>query len=332
MAVLQEMEEAAGVKFVGEEPPAEEPPPPWLRREVVVHYVPTSKSADILEQRQSTRAAIEGRMPQDIVVYTDGSVDQAQQGGAGWVAYNNDGRMTARYHLALGRTASSMQAEESAMHSALQWLLRRERWSTALVVTDSKALVVAIENAQHLAIELQRDFIDLARVGKAVQILWAPGHCGEVGNELADEEAKRGAAAQPQERISVSPAVVRQMLRRRFNNAKSTTQSESLGAVYSKPINHKEEARLTRAEYVDLVRFRTGHHQDFAYWLAKCKFRDSAQCTLCHEEEQTNQHLWTRCPALQMARASTGMGRKMDELCENPIRCMALLRRILRRL
>ena len=59
---------------------------------------------------------------------------------------------------------------------------------------------------------------------------------------------------------------------------------------------------------------------------------ESAECRLCGEEEESSEHLWLRCPALETVRRRDAVGGEFEELFRDPVRSVAFLRYILRRL
>ena len=97
-------------------------------------------------------------------------------------------------------------------------------------------------------------------------------------------------------------------------------------------IHEDREAHLDRPTRVALSRFRAGHHPDLGRWRALVGRTEDPTCRLCGEEEETAEHLWTRCPALELRRRQLGLGLEMRELTDNPGGAQALLGYILRRL
>ena len=55
-------------------------------------------------------------------------------------------------------------------------------------------------------------------------------------------------------------------------------------------------------------------------------------CRLCGRGEETMEHLWLECEALEVGRRTSGLGEELGELTSKPIQSLALLRTILRSL
>ena len=81
-----------------------------------------------------------------------------------------------------------------------------------------------------------------------------------------------------------------------------------------------------------LVRFRTGHHPALRRWQAMVDDSVPTDCRLCERREETMEHLWLECEALEVGRSTSGLVEELGELTSKPIQSLALLRIILRRL
>ena len=75
------------------------------------------------------------------------------------------------------------------------WDFIRIPWRRAAVITDSRSLVDALEgDGSHRRLDRLRQLLrECGEDERELTVLWVPGHCGLQGNEMADEEARRGA-------------------------------------------------------------------------------------------------------------------------------------------
>lgn len=97
----------------------------------------------------------------------------------------------------LERPTSSTSAELHAIKQALRYILRQQpaQW---VIFTDSKAALQTLRRASCFSIHehISRDVSYLNHqvcvAGHRVILQWIPAHCGIIGNEKADEAAKRG--------------------------------------------------------------------------------------------------------------------------------------------
>ncbi len=104
-------------------------------------------------------------------------------------------------HLATALTAtgahsSSFQAAKTAIEKAISWVDETEDWRKALLICDCKSLVDAVGDSHTPDEDIRLVQTAVARLNaeRCFEVLWVPGHCGLMDNELADEEAKRGSA------------------------------------------------------------------------------------------------------------------------------------------
>ena len=95
--------------------------------------------------------------------------------------------------------------------------------ASAIIICDRKSLVYAISKANSAdmsVIQLQVAAAVLA-MSKPIVIVWAPGHCGMPGNELADRQSKlRAAETQADKSLD---ATTRRVLIYRFFHPLSNT-------------------------------------------------------------------------------------------------------------
>ena len=138
---------------------------------------------------------------QDYWVYTDGSAGGLRDGGAGVIVARgcvSVPDVVERMELPAGVVASSFQAELHAVRAGLEWLFaNRDTWRRACIVSDSQSVLVCLRGCRG---GLREGIIarcawllsELCLQDKWLCMVWIPGHCAIVGNELADAAAARG--------------------------------------------------------------------------------------------------------------------------------------------
>ena len=291
-----------------------------------------NKSMDVHLQRAAAEQAIADAGPVDLTIFTDGSVAGGGGcGGSGAVMFRN-GTQIDSWAGAAGLVSSSFSAERKAIEKALLWLTERDDWSSCAIVTDSKSLIEAFQNRRQAAYnslsEITNLIVKLEARDKALTMIWSPGHCGLLGNEVADAQAAIG-AAMDQGDTTVDPRSRLNFIISNLPHADIT--HERVRRVYSCSIK-AEEHTLSKADRTDLTRFRTGHHPKIRSYLQRIGKEEEATCRLCGEADETAEHLWTECPALELDRINNNTGTHINQLITQPGRAMTLLRTILRRI
>ena len=126
------------------------------------------------------------------MVQFDGWIEDS---GAGLVVLCQDD-LVHEWHASTGTRISSFQAENAALKEIIQWLSSISSRVSAIIICDWRSLVQAISNANSTdssVIQLHAAAAVLA-MSISVLIVWAPGHCGLLDNELADYQAILGTA------------------------------------------------------------------------------------------------------------------------------------------
>ncbi len=93
--------------------------------------------------------------------------------------------------------------------------------------------------------------------------LWEPGHRGQMGNELADEEAKFG-LAEHQPPAALDPADHRALIKRACASTLYTTLLHT--AYCTRSSLWQEDVLLSKFETTNLRRFRSDHHPALQRW------------------------------------------------------------------
>ena len=153
--------------------------------------------------------------PADFLIFADSSVrDGIEDVGAGLDVLSQDD-IVHEWHDPTGTDGSSIQEEKAALKEAIQWLSAISSWASAIIICDCKSLVQAASNANSgvsSVIRLQASAAVLA-ISKSILIVLAPRHCGLSCSELADHQAKPG-AAETQSDNALETATRRALFRR----------------------------------------------------------------------------------------------------------------------
>jgi hypothetical protein len=152
-----------------------------------------------------------------------------------------------------------------------------------------------------------------------VTIRWIPGHSDVVGNEKADEHAKRAAKGETsapeelpaclQKALPISKAAVRRNFRRKLTEAaakcwKASPRHQKLARIdpmltiarFRKTVKDMPKYRSSM-----LVQLRTGRVALNAH-LNRIGKADSPTCQCCRRADETVEHFVLHCPAHAQAR------------------------------
>jgi ribonuclease HI len=260
-------------------------------------------------------------------VYSDGSGLDGQIGAAA-VLYK-DGREIASANVHLGGIDEHTVYEGEAVGSGLGLELLRKQESvegSVTMVIDNQAATRAVNNYNPSPSSwIWDEWHDLysrfstTHTNAKLTIRWSPGHEGTVGNERADEEAKRAAhrrttpidgipeAFRPD--LPISKAAARQKLnaqrKSRVEAAWRTSPRYKQTMQYDRNITKGSylalDASLPRSYAVLIIQLRTGHCT-LAKHLHRIGKADSPVCPCCRRADESVAHYLLHCPAHDAAR------------------------------
>ena len=225
------------------------------------------------------------------------------------VAAYREGGLVHSWSGPAGVLCSSYAAEAVAMREAVEWLEEREGWTRALVATDSRALVMALDGrcGGPGAGRIRETLWRLHESGREVTLAWIPGHCDVRGNEEADRLAGEGSGMEQGE-VPLEGATRRALIRRRIRAGE--VRHQRLEQVYRGSIREAEEEALSRRDRVDLTRFRTGHHPALRRWLVMVGREECELCRLCGMgRRRRSTYGWGATPSCQLDNG-TSSGRR----------------------
>jgi hypothetical protein len=182
-----------------------------------------------------------------------------------------------------------------------------------VVFSDSQQALRAIQEGNdartgRALLQTIAESIDvLSKVGIDVRFRWSPGHEGVVGNEEANDAARKASSqegkptAQARERVREVAGVIRLINRDRSKNP-TLFDTTRLPGQYTWKMDQalpgKHTLRLYRSLSSDqaaiLIQARTGHCRLNQY-LSRIGVVDEAKCS-CGNDEETIRHLILSCP------------------------------------
>lgn len=241
---------------------------------------------------------------QDVrAIYTDGS---AGDNGAGWayVTRESDGSWGESQKVKLSGYATSTQAELLAIKGAVEAAhLARGR---TYVISDSEAALKAITAQEHRNGTARDIYTRLRRMtteGTTAQLWWTKGHAGNLGNLMANTEA-RAAAQMDGEATEIPKAKAYARAERKRSEMRAWQDQWDRGRtgrlLYSMVSRVGAEVGAVSADTVQLL---TGHGRLRAYYR-RFKLRETDGECDCGNEQETAEHVLWRCtlPARILAR------------------------------
>ncbi len=246
-----------------------------------------------------------------IVIYTDGS-SKDDKSACAWMACRQD------YVIAEGFTplgdVTVFQAEVAAIQGALLWLIsnpHKLKEDSCQILSDSQCAVRAITATKVVSGWIWEivQLLAQAREVLNVEVSWVKGHNDMTGNEYVDAMAKaaRDAPVRGERRIPVALSHLKGQINRHFEEKwqkqwESTTGCKTTKSFFPKVslARWKRIRTWSKASLGLLIQAATGHGL-FAAHLAHWRNIDPL-CKLCCEEDETSEHIWNECPALEQWR------------------------------
>ena len=252
-------------------------------------------------------------------IYTDGSKTDLGT-GAGWAIFY-DTTLITRGHRKLANHSTVYEAEMTAITLAIDDFLsinfEPESPKQIAIYVDNQAAIKSITSIKlkgKLKIDTVRKISYLREVtGANVALNWVKGHSDNIGNEMADEEAKKGCSSNTLVYLEPSMSFIKKRIDERvrkewdldWKNLKDCRQSRDL--ITFKPC-HKESSYLFsrgRQGSRKLVSLLTGHN-NLKYHVFKRLISNrpniSPCCRYCESDLETSWHLLFECPRLDTRR------------------------------
>jgi ribonuclease HI len=253
---------------------------------------------------QSFKQWLEKQSILDLIVYSDGSMNEDGNAGAAYCIYRGS-QLLEQGQVPLGKTAEVYDAEVigalAGLHAALHTCMARFATNVTICLDNQEAALrlhtgiptctSASEILEFQACRqawLTRERARNATRG-AVGIRWCPAHVGIAGNELADQLAK-AACLLPTTRIKASVARAQRLSIIRYERAAAEYWSEMRPAQYEQlnlPFSASKmpvELTLPRPILGYLLAARSGHGDFRAYHERFNHENATLHCYHCNQD------------------------------------------------
>ena len=160
-----------------------------------IEYTNLSKSSDTNELISIVRERIDNKYSHHLKVYTDGSVLESSDAGAGIVI--PDAKICRKYYI--GRDFSIFTAELYAILMALRCIIEHSLSPFCILFcVDSKSVLHALQNdyskvRPDIVLEIHHLVHVITINGIGIDFCWVPSHCGLYWNEVVDKLARNAA-------------------------------------------------------------------------------------------------------------------------------------------
>jgi len=250
------------------------------------------------------------------------------------VVYSKEGNKISEGCWAAGKLCSSFAGECVAMIQAMEWAQKNEEEEERpereySILTDSMSLIKWMKNVGNKVQDgWKAEMCECMMKNKArIKILWIPSHINIEGNEAADNQAKRGSFLN-QDEIPIEKDIVKAKIKRERYNI----EHEGARQKFKERREPKQaiEKRWPHKIKVLYTRLRTNHSAELGYYQKKINNEEEGKCRLCHDKEETSEHLVCDCPGLEMTRREIFLDTELpySVLVEDPERSRKILSKV----
>eukprot|EP01059_Diplonema_ambulator_P022679 TRINITY_DN37_c1_g1_i8.p1 TRINITY_DN37_c1_g1~~TRINITY_DN37_c1_g1_i8.p1 ORF type:complete len:370 (+),score=125.42 TRINITY_DN37_c1_g1_i8:771-1880(+) len=294
--------------------------PPWdeFKIDIRPDLVTKVEKDDQAGKLKAAKEAIAAMPKVNYELYTDGSADGNEKGGAGVFLTHKGRQLDVRTGCSAGRVCTSFKAELVALRLGLQCVyddIAEEGPDDGLnVLTDSQSVLRWLQRGPGAAVYKDELLVwnllkELEWAGMTITLQYVPAHCGLPGNELADGLAKWAANAYSEKGThnrhtdfkTMKPRVKRVVSAARrqkwFEDTLKDEKYKELTGARHYPVG----SLPTRAAEVEIMRLRAGQSGIFRGYLRPGCTTTDVKCPICNRI-QTLEHLLQTCPGTEVQR------------------------------
>ena len=273
------------------------PCPPWNLPSFTVESTlptPCSRSDPPLSRQGAALAHLDSLPPHAFL-------PTALKGGSGVLANCSLCGTEATLSFSAGPVCSSFSVEACAFLHALCWSRQHQQvchFSSLLLLSDSRSVLATLSSPPPFLLSqtLWQIWQELSSLSCSIRLQWVPGHSFLLGNDMADELARRGALLAPSAiPCSLSPLTSR-IHSRLFSDWRRTVSSKYFDTQV--PSISTEELVLPLHARCVLSRLRcNGHSLLLGSYLSRIGRIENPSCSACGHPSQDISHLILHCPA-----------------------------------
>ena len=238
-----------------------------------------------------------------------------------------------------GRLCNPADAEYGGLQSALQYILdhRQELTNKRIFIgTDCQSILRAMDKGPHrpfsyLGVDpspLWESIYWILDFCKELVLHYIPGHCGVVGNELADEWAQRAAGNynnNQQDQVCASLSNLKTNLRQKLLEQWYTQQYSDMEPSLRDSTLHNNASKLKqriaspRPLQTLFSRYRCNRVETAGEYRQRLAYINNPSCRLCSAPRETIPHLLEDCPGTSAIRFNTTSQSQLWCLMHHPL-------------
>ena len=275
--------------------------------DIKIHHI-VSKKDNPVHIRANTLEYIDQHYREHLKLYTDGSKNEQNNTGSAYVIPE----LKIRKGFKLPDNMSVYSSELVAIIKALEWILEHKPIRT-VILSDSLSSLQSIEHSlsdsrPDLIHEIEHLFTQICYVGSEVTLCWVPAHVNIRGNEAADKAAKDSLnKCKTDVKMGLGVNEINSIITDKVNKKWQNEWDKDCNGrwLYSilggnksntppvQLINKRDDTIITR-----LRLGKTGLKSHIATLLQNT----SPICTGCNQEDETIDHIFTKCSKIKNER------------------------------
>ena len=281
------------------------PDPPWIIPDINLCLELNKTNKKDSSPFELNQSFLSHRHNCKIELYTDGSKTCTGTGGAVCV-FSVKNQLYYSFRFKLNKLCSIYTAELRAIKSALHSLIKIKN-SSCTIYSDSKSSLLALTQYNpkvQLLKEIHGLILKIIFENKnLLTFCWIPSHCGIIGNEKADKEARKAAdiqreCIQPITAQDMKPYIKNQIFSfwsEEWNSLTHNKLKKNGGKIGEKYLNNF----LSRLDEIKFTRLRLGHTR-----LTHSYFFTESPAPICEECQcpLTIFHILCECPRFENER------------------------------